>query len=326
MASSVACILGNAADGEAFSGQAHRLGMGSSATFVNTGSTPAVARSGIVPSGGTPLDVAPLGTPAMKVNVKAGTCVVQSTSATGGCFTVTLTTATDLDIGTSNPTNPRIDLVVAKVFADGTSATNCTVEVIAGTAAASPARPSISSPPANTHYFPLAQVRVEANATTIVAGKVTKATAVDGVWTAAAGGLVPVANLTEAGALPLYTPFYSIADRSSGKKLPGGASLDGHQWRYIDAFGAVTNASGDVTVPFGLWLAGVWTAAPFPNGCFGAAAFDSSSFVTVDAPLWFKQPRNAYGLNSANATFRVYQTGGKYVSAGLDISGIAWGW
>jgi hypothetical protein len=40
--------------------------------------------------------------------VKAGTCVVQSTSATGGCFTVTLTAATDLDIAASDPTNPRM--------------------------------------------------------------------------------------------------------------------------------------------------------------------------------------------------------------------------
>jgi hypothetical protein len=263
----------------------------------------------------------------MKVSVAAGSAVVQSTSATGGAFTVNNPAPLEIDIATSDPSNPRLDLIVIRVLADGSGATTkAFVERITGSPAASPSRPSISSPPANTHYFPLAQVRVEANATTIVAGKVTKATAVDGVWTAAVGGLVPVANLTEAGALPLYTPFYSIADRSSGKKLPGGASLDGHQWRYIDAFGAATNASGDVTVPFGLWLAGVWTAAPFPNGCFGAAAFDSSSFVTVDAPLWFKQPRNAYGLNSANATFRVYQTGGKYVSAGLDISGIAWGW
>ena len=327
MASSVAGIFGNAADGEPFSGQAHRLGMASNATIGGSGSSPLVSRSGIIPANGAPLDVTPLGTPAMKVTVKAGSCVVQSTSATGGCFTVVLTTTTDLDIATSNPTNPRIDLVVATVIADGTGAgTSCKVEVLTGSPAASPSRPSIASPPANTHYFPLAQVRVEANATSIVSGKVTKLTAVDGVWTTAPGSKVPVANLTEAATLPLYTPFYSIADRSHGTVLPGGASLDGHQWRYINAFGTATNGSGDVSVPFGLWFAGTFSAAPFANMCLGAMAFDASSISTVDTPLWFKQPRNDFALSASSAQFRVYQTGGKYLSSGLDVSGIAWGW
>jgi hypothetical protein len=322
MASSVACILGNAADGEAFSGQAHRLGMGSSATFTNTGSTPAVARSGIVPSGGTPLDVAPLGTPAMKVNVKAGTCVVQSTSATGGCFTVTLTTATDLDIGTSNPTNPRIDLVVAKVFADGTSATNCTVEVIAGTAAASPARPSISSPPANTHYFPLAQVRVEANATTIVAGKVTKVSGVDGLWTAAAGGLVPVASTADGATLPPFSPFV-LPTGEQWLRYPSGVSSQyGNMHRYLRAISKSTGGAGDFTLDTSVFTAGVQVPSPFQNACEGAILLDGTNSSSFNEPVWFKlQSKTASAV-----TFRAYKASGVFTGATLDVYGIAWGW
>jgi hypothetical protein len=225
MANFVAGILGSAADGESFTGQAHRLGMASHATIVGDSSSALRSRSGIIPGGGTPLDVTALGTPAMKVNVKSGTCAVQDTGTTGGVHTVTLTTATDLDIATANATNPRIDLVVVKVFADGTSATNCTVEVLTGTPAGSPVRPSIASPPTNTHYFPLAQVRVEAAATSIVASKVTK-TIVDGVQTVAPGGVVPVASVAAASGLPMWTPFFSAADLRPGTILSGGATLN----------------------------------------------------------------------------------------------------
>lgn len=307
MASSVACILGNAADGEAFSGQAHRLGMGSSATFVNQGSTPAVARSGIIPSGGSPLDVTALGTPAMKVNVKAGTCVVQSTSATGGCFTVALTAPADLDIATSDLTNPRIDLVVASVVADGTGAgTHCEIKVLTGTPAASPARPSISSPPANTHYFPLAQVRVEASASTIVGSKVTKLTGVDGVWTVAVGGVVPVSVYTQAANLPLYTPFYSINDLIHGFVTPAGVTCWGHMTRYWSGI-VTTNGSGDCSINFGLKLANGFAAAPFPNELLSAVGTDAQAFGSTLAviPRWTSDTSTA-----ATATFRMLDSSG----------------
>jgi hypothetical protein len=257
----------------------------------------------------------------MKVNVKAGTCVVQSTSATGGCFTVTLTAATDLDIATSDPTNPRLDLVVAKVFADGTSATNCTIEVLTGTAAASPARPSISSPPTNTHYFPLAQVRVEAAATTIVAGKVTKLTGVDGVWTVAPGGVVPVDVYTQASVLPFYTPFFATDVGLPGYVLPGGLAGWGHMTRYWSGI-VTTNGSGDCSVNFGLKLAGGLTAAPFPNELLAVVCTDAqaaSGLVVI--PRWTSNTST-----TSVATFRIFDhTGATVNSTGFAFSMIAYG-
>lgn len=326
MASSVAGILGNAGDGEAFSGQAHRLGMGSSATFVNSGSTPAVARSGIVPSGGTPLDVTVLGTPAMKVNVKAGTCVVQSTSTTGGCFTVTLTAATDLDIATSNPSNPRLDLVVAKVFADGTNATNCTIEVLTGTPAASPARPSIASPPANTHYFPLAQVRVEANATTIVAGKVTKLVNVDGLWTAAPGGLVPVGSTTDAANLPLFTPFI-LPTGEQWIRHPNGTSYpQGMMTRALTAQSVVTNPAGDINIFHSKYENGTRADSAYPNACLGAMVINNFPPATYNVPIWFTVSNYTSSFITVRAYTVITGSVAPMLNSTVSCIGFSWGW
>jgi hypothetical protein len=261
----------------------------------------------------------------MKVNVKAGTCVVQSTSATGGCFTVTNTAATDLDIATSNPSNPRLDLVVAKVFADGTSATNCTVEVITGTAAASPVRPSIASPPANTHYFPLAQVRVEANATTIVAGKVTKLVNVDGLWTAAPGGLVPVGSTTDGATLPLNTPFI-LPTGEQFIRHPNGTSYQQGLMTRALINTSVTNPSGDINVFYSKYENGVRADHPFPNACLGAMMINNYPPGTYNVPMWY----TLSAMTSSFATFRVYTyTGGTVapmLSATVQGVGFAWGW
>lgn len=322
MASSVACVLGNAADGESFSGQAHRLGMGSRATFVGSGSNPLASRSGIIPAGGTPLDVTALGTPAMKVNVKAGVCVVQSTSSTGGAFTAELTAATDLDIGTSDASNPRIDLIVMRVLADGTASSGAWVEVLPGTAAASPARPSIASPPANTHYLPLAQVRVEAAATTIVSSKVTKVTGSDGIWTAGVGGLVPVASQADAASLPIFTP-YVLPTGEQGMKHPNGTAYQyGLMTRYFHAISAGTGPAGDFNVTCGEWRAGAFVSSPFPNACLGAALFDRTNSATLNEMVWYKLQI----LGASNCTFRAYRAAGVLTGGTVDVAGIAWGW
>lgn len=318
-------ILGAPADGEAFTGQAMRLGLASHATIMG-GASPLVSRSGIIPTKGNPLDVQALST--TSVTVKAGTAVVQANQAGGGTHTATLTTDTVMDTITSDGTNPRIDVVVLEVIADGTGAgTVATIKRVIGTAASSPARPSIASPPTNGSWFPLAQLRVNAAGAGIV---ITKLTSTDGVFTTGPGGMVPVANLTEAATLPPFTPFWSIADQAHGTVYADGtARLDGHQLRFIRTFSThTTNSNGDTPgLPFGVFFAGVFTAAPFPNGCFGVCIQDASSWVTVDTPLMFKQFGSAGMPSASTATFRVYQGGGsKYTSAGFDAFGIAWGW
>lgn len=196
MASSVATTFHSAADGEQFNAAAWRLGSTSHAGVTNDGADALKSRPGILSGFGTPLDVTQLGSPAMQVTVKKGTVFQQSSSATGGVYSHSLTSDTNLDIAPAHATNPRLDAVVATVFDDGTSASNTKIEVLTGVAGASPTLPpALSSPPSNTHYFPLAQVRVEAAVTSIVTAKITKPAASGGLptfgqFTCAPGGAV----------------------------------------------------------------------------------------------------------------------------------------
>lgn len=74
-----------------------------------------------------------------------------------------------LTIAVANATNPRIDTVVARL---DRAANSITLAVVAGTPAATPARPVLSATDA-LHEMPLADVRVDAAVGVIAAGKVT---------------------------------------------------------------------------------------------------------------------------------------------------------
>jgi len=270
----------------------------------------------------------------MTVKVFPNTFIQTAPGSPGGTYCHTLTTPTDLTIATAPGSNSRWDVVVAKVFDDGTTPVT-TVEVLTGTAAASPTYPTnLTSPPTNTNYYPLAKIVVGTSVSSIVNANISFPAAAGGLptfgqFTTAPGGSVPVANLTAAAALPLYTPFYSIADRSTGRVLPGGASIDTHQLRFIRMASAGTNSNGDINpVPFGLYLAGTFTAAPFPNGCFGFTVQDASNVVTLNTPLTFKTGTLSTWVPTASGGIcRVYNYNGTpYASSLLDIQGIAWGW
>lgn len=75
-----------------------------------------------------------------------------------------------LTIAAANPSNPRIDRVVLHL---DTTANTAALEVMAGTAAASPVAVTITNT-ATQFYLPLAQVRVNAAVSTIAAGNVTR--------------------------------------------------------------------------------------------------------------------------------------------------------
>lgn len=108
----------------------------------------------------------------MNVAVAAGTGWVPGTDAAGqGMYLVDNATSTTVAITTANPTNPRIDRVVADVndpAFTGTGTPVFTIAVIAGTPAGSPVAPAV--PPS---AIPLARVAVAAGAAAIVAGNIT---------------------------------------------------------------------------------------------------------------------------------------------------------
>jgi hypothetical protein len=126
------------------------------------------------------LTTAPNGTPNMTVIVAPGTCLVPDTNYKYGAWIDANKTAT---ITTADPSNPRIDSVVAyvdKSLVDTTnsnSPTGLKIAVVAGTPAGSPTAPSAgtiqTAVGASNPYIVLSQVRVNAGTTTITAPNIT---------------------------------------------------------------------------------------------------------------------------------------------------------
>ena len=117
------------------------------------------------------LGVTANGTPNMSVNVAAGGCFIRGTqSASQGVYHVFNDATVNMAIDAADPTNPRRDLIVMQVRDSGYAGASddARLFVVKGTAAASPADPSV---PADS--LVLARVTVDAAATTIVSGKIT---------------------------------------------------------------------------------------------------------------------------------------------------------
>lgn len=117
------------------------------------------------------LAVTQTGTPGMSVSVAAGWAWVKgTTSATQGMYQTYNDAATTLTVTTANPTNPRIDRVVLTIrdAAYAGSSNDCILQVIAGTAAASPTAPAT---PASS--LSLATISVAAGATSILNANIT---------------------------------------------------------------------------------------------------------------------------------------------------------
>lgn len=118
----------------------------------------------------------------LNVVVGPGSFVVPNTATpTAGGYVSTLAAAGTLQVAAGNPTNPRIDIVVAYVSDAGTSASFGAVEIITGTPAPSPAAPAA---PANS--ITLAQIAVAANASSVTSGMITDTRP----YTTTAGGIL----------------------------------------------------------------------------------------------------------------------------------------
>ena len=121
--------------------------------------------------GTSSLAVTQNGTPNMSVNIAAGWAAIVGTyQANMGVYTAYNDATVNATIATSNPTLPRIDLVCLTVSDSYyTGATNTVaVNVVTGTAAASPAVPATP-----TNSIALAQIAVAAATTSIVTGNIT---------------------------------------------------------------------------------------------------------------------------------------------------------
>ena len=118
----------------------------------------------------------------MTVAVEQGHFVVANTgSPTSGAYASTLAQSGTLTLATADPSNPRIDIIVAVVADNGDDTSSGAVKVVTGTAASSP---SVPAAPANS--ITLAQIAVAAAATTITSGNITDKRP----FTCAAGGVL----------------------------------------------------------------------------------------------------------------------------------------
>jgi hypothetical protein len=111
-------------------------------------------------------------TPAMKVRVPAGLCMVSD--GQNGFIPLELAAQTDLDIGASSPTLPRIDSLIAE-FVDAGGSSIYRYRIVAGTPNASPVQPTLpyaDQPSGKT--LRLYNIAVAALATTIVDANITK--------------------------------------------------------------------------------------------------------------------------------------------------------
>jgi hypothetical protein len=147
-------------------------------SWLQQGSHPAendrLTMQGIVSSTGilgtTSLAVSQSSTPAMSVQVAAGWGAIVSSVAAAGVYQFYNDAATTLTVTAANPTNPRIDRIVATVndaYYSGLL-NNVTFTVVAGTPAGSPSAPATPS-----NSISLATIAVAAGATSIVNANIT---------------------------------------------------------------------------------------------------------------------------------------------------------
>jgi hypothetical protein len=241
------------------------------------------------------------GTPNMSVNVAAGRAFVRAGNASSlaaGTYAVMNDATVNVAISAADPTNPRIDLVVVQVRDTnyGEAASDVRFFVIAGTPAAVPAVPALTSAP---NCLVLAQVAVAAATSSIVTDK--------RMWATAKGGIIPIPTFTDAptgAALEENTWIYERdAERvrvydgtgwvimaepmqtytvTGTNVTPGGGSASGSYHRsngwveveIIQNFGATAPAMG--TGPY--WNLPVSAEATYPNTLFeGWATFYDAS-------------------------------------------------
>lgn len=156
------------------------------------GAGPLVARSGVKPTpSNTGLQVTQRASPDKYVSVAAGTAYMAATSVLGGSYQGHNDASYDVRIPDAHASLPRKDLVVARVrdAVDDTGSLNSwDVEVVQGTAATVPVRPSTPS-----GAIALAEVLVPAAATAIVNANITDLRR----RTVGLGGVMPCASSSD---------------------------------------------------------------------------------------------------------------------------------
>src|SRR5690554_1276697 len=174
-------------------------------------------RDGIVHNDGDELAVSPSVPAAMSVSVGTGMALIQGRSYINDA-------ALTLPVDAADPSHPRIDRVVVRL--EATPGRTIHAVVKRGTPAPSPVPPGLTRT-AETWELSLAQVRVEAGATSIVAGKITDERGNTSLCGVAAPVYVPSSQVEVVGAINMQ------GHALTGLPAPSGAT-DAARKGYVD--------------------------------------------------------------------------------------------
>jgi len=174
-------------------------------------------RDGIVHNDGDELAVGPTVPAAMSVSVGTGMALIQ------GRYYIN-SAALTLSVEAADPSHPRIDRVVVRLSATPGRTIHAVVKK--GTPAPSPVPPGLTRT-AETWELSLAQVRVEAGATSIVAAKITDERGNVSLCGVAAPAYVPSSQLEVVGAVNMQ------GKALTGLPAPSGAT-DAARKGYVD--------------------------------------------------------------------------------------------
>jgi hypothetical protein len=187
----------------------------------------------------------------LTVKVAAGYCAVRHPTSGQGAYLTGLMAQATLSLATADPSNPRIDLVCARISDLGTSSSSSDVEVVTGTPASSPVAPALPSA-----AISLATVAVAAAAT--VPGTITDLRN----WTAPPGGIIPITNAAAAPAAPSSQVFWNLATG----KLCRGSGTAGTVLGLTSGSGPVLSAVNTSTGAQGLTPGSTGSGGPVPWG------------------------------------------------------------
>lgn len=272
----------------------------------HAGAGPLVARSGVKPSpSAASMQVTQRTTPDMWVTVGAGSCYIAATSIVGGSYECFNDAGYDVQIAASNPSLPRRDLVVARVYdaVDDTGSVNeFAIEVITGTAAASPARPATPSA-----AIALAEVLVPAASNSVVNANITDLRQ----WVTAVGGVLPVNGTSD---LPV-SPYKGMAIYR--RDLSRAQVHDGSTWQ--DVFdGGMGFAFGTLAHEFDATTQNVTTTSETASG----ARIGGISGLTFTVPPGVPSGRQMFISFSAYVT---RASGDAFFSFWVDGASLAQG-
>lgn len=256
----------------------------------------------------------------MSVSVAAGQAYILNTEGTGqGAYSVYNDAAVTLSIAAASPTQPRKDIVVAKVqdafFSGATNAWS--LAVVTGTAAASPSEPAV---PANA--VKLATIDVSANDTSIVAGDITDRRppargALPGPWFVCTSTTRPASPWQGLPILETDTAFQRIWDGSTWK-LIGNVTAQGQTAPVEFRFGSgvyTTQASGGAAVTPGL------------SQLLGFVAYNGDTTARPNMVVGNNRAGwPATGTTSVNVTCTTGNTGSAVANVSVRLDWIAYGY